>query len=70
MWNRIDPYDMLMVLQQRINTLEEQNMELQHNQMHMSNLINRQNKLIKDCQIANKNLNDFVNHWVLAGINK
>lgn len=65
MWNRIDPYDVLMQHQNRINELEQQVVEMQMNQMQMSNLINRQNKLIKECQAANKSLNEFVGQFIV-----
>lgn len=55
-----DPYDLLIQLDIRCQLLEQHCRELQANQLQMSNLIKDQNKLIKQCQIHNKNLDQFV----------
>jgi len=37
--------------------------------MHMTSIINRQNKLIKECQDSNKSLGDFMNHLMSTRFN-
>lgn len=65
MWNRIDPYDLLVQLNQRVNQLEQQVQEYQENHMWMTNLIHRQNKLIKKNQEETARLEAMIRTMII-----
>lgn len=52
-----DPYDLLVQLDVRCQLLEQHSRELQANQLQMSQLIKDQNKLVRQCQQNNQQLN-------------
>ena len=55
-----DPYDLLIQLDVRCQLLEQHCRELQANQLQMSEVLKGQNKLLKQFQMENRSLNQFV----------
>ena len=60
MMPNFDPYDLLVQLDVRCQLLEQHCRELQANQIQMNEVLKGQNKLIKQFQMENRSLNQFV----------
>ena len=65
-----DPYEILMNVNHRVNVLEDALRQIQLNQLQISNMLEQQNKLIKQAQQNEIVLSDAVGHLLLKESNK